>query len=201
MSSYYPFLIYLQTWWSCQSACNNGASCVHGIKRCKLNCTAGFSRLCCKTAKKKMYEIEHWDHTVNIHASSLHKTLMFPVVKKYHRQRKYKLKSCSNFRRKAKINRRCITWPLRVFLLDIDDCVNHTCANGGSCMDGINNYSCNCLVGFTGSSCETGRCATEDTYVKPNPPVSYKFFYCSFAVYSQTLMTVWATHAQTLYPG
>jgi len=42
---------------------------------------------------------------------------------------------------------------------DIDDCVNHTCGNGGSCEDGVNSYSCNCLVGFTGDQCETGRCA------------------------------------------
>ncbi|XP_020613167.1 sushi, nidogen and EGF-like domain-containing protein 1 [Orbicella faveolata] len=37
---------------------------------------------------------------------------------------------------------------------DIDDCVNHTCGNGGSCVGGINNYSCNCLLGFTGNYCE-----------------------------------------------
>jgi len=30
-------------------------------------------------------------------------------------------------------------------------------ANGGSCVDGVNNYSCNCLVGFTGGHCETGQ--------------------------------------------
>ena len=39
---------------------------------------------------------------------------------------------------------------------DIDECVNHTCQNGGSCLDGVNNYSCNCLQGFTGDRCETG---------------------------------------------
>ena len=45
------------------------------------------------------------------------------------------------------------------FLIDIDDCVNHTCANGGSCVDGYNNYSCNCLPGYTGERCETGMLA------------------------------------------
>ena len=40
---------------------------------------------------------------------------------------------------------------------DINNCVNHTCENGGSCVDGVNNYSCNCLVGFTGYHCETGK--------------------------------------------
>ena len=40
---------------------------------------------------------------------------------------------------------------------DINNCVNHTCENGGSCVDGVNNYSCNCLVGFTGYHCEIGK--------------------------------------------
>ena len=35
--------------------------------------------------------------------------------------------------------------------------MNHTCGNGGSCKDGVHSYSCNCLVGFTGDHCETGR--------------------------------------------
>ena len=42
------------------------------------------------------------------------------------------------------------------FLTDINDCVNHTCQNGGSCVDGINNFTCNCLKGYTGSYCQTG---------------------------------------------
>ena len=40
---------------------------------------------------------------------------------------------------------------------DIDDCVNHTCNNGGSCEDGVNSYSCNCPGGYTGYYCETGK--------------------------------------------
>ena len=41
--------------------------------------------------------------------------------------------------------------------IDIDNCVNHTCANGGLCVDGINTYSCNCSTGYTGERCLTGR--------------------------------------------
>ncbi|XP_022807283.1 von Willebrand factor D and EGF domain-containing protein-like isoform X1 [Stylophora pistillata] len=37
---------------------------------------------------------------------------------------------------------------------DIDHCVNHACSNGGSCVDGINNYSCSCPAGYTGDHCE-----------------------------------------------
>ena len=39
---------------------------------------------------------------------------------------------------------------------DIDDCVNVTCQNGGSCIDGINNFTCSCQMGYTGVWCETG---------------------------------------------
>ena len=41
--------------------------------------------------------------------------------------------------------------------LDIDDCANHTCANGGLCVDGINTYTCSCSAGYTGERCLTGR--------------------------------------------
>ena len=47
-------------------------------------------------------------------------------------------------------------FPLN-FPVDLDECVNHNCTNGASCIDGINSYSCNCSAGFTGSKCETGR--------------------------------------------
>ena len=41
-------------------------------------------------------------------------------------------------------------------LSDINDCVNHSCANGAVCVDGMDSYSCNCTMGFTGAYCETG---------------------------------------------
>ena len=34
--------------------------------------------------------------------------------------------------------------------------INLTCANGGSCVDGVNCYSCNCTAGYTGDHCQTG---------------------------------------------
>ena len=39
---------------------------------------------------------------------------------------------------------------------DIDHCINATCKNGGSCEDGLRNYSCICSAGFMGDQCETG---------------------------------------------
>ena len=41
--------------------------------------------------------------------------------------------------------------------IDIDDCSEHSCANGATCVDGINNFSCKCMVGFTGERCEIGK--------------------------------------------
>lgn len=36
----------------------------------------------------------------------------------------------------------------------IDYCVNLTCANGGTCNNGLVGASCNCIPGFTGHHCE-----------------------------------------------
>ncbi|CAH1803247.1 unnamed protein product [Owenia fusiformis] len=38
---------------------------------------------------------------------------------------------------------------------DIDDCKDSSCENGGSCIDGVDSYSCNCVSGYTGRRCET----------------------------------------------
>ena len=40
---------------------------------------------------------------------------------------------------------------------DIDDCVFSRCANGATCVDGINQYSCICQDGFTGKLCQNGK--------------------------------------------
>jgi len=37
---------------------------------------------------------------------------------------------------------------------NIDDCVFSRCANGATCVDGINQYSCICQDGFTGKLCQ-----------------------------------------------
>ena len=42
-------------------------------------------------------------------------------------------------------------------LSDVDDCVNHTCLNGGSCVDGVNKYTCRCVAGFKGDRCEKSK--------------------------------------------
>ena len=39
---------------------------------------------------------------------------------------------------------------------DIDECLADPCQNGGVCVDGVNEYSCDCLDGYSGVHCETG---------------------------------------------
>jgi len=39
--------------------------------------------------------------------------------------------------------------------INIDDCFDGACLNGGTCVDLVNSFECNCVAGFTGDSCET----------------------------------------------
>ncbi|XP_078659592.1 uncharacterized protein LOC144904521 [Branchiostoma floridae x Branchiostoma belcheri] len=38
---------------------------------------------------------------------------------------------------------------------DTDDCDGVTCQNGGTCVDGDNTYTCDCVSGYVGDHCET----------------------------------------------
>ncbi|CAH1790204.1 unnamed protein product [Owenia fusiformis] len=44
--------------------------------------------------------------------------------------------------------------------IEVDDCVNVTCLNGGVCVDGFDNYTCHCKNNYIGVDCE--KSATED---------------------------------------
>ena len=44
-----------------------------------------------------------------------------------------------------------------IIFLDIDDCESGPCQNVGTCIDGVNSYTCTCNPGYTGHDCETGR--------------------------------------------
>lgn len=43
-----------------------------------------------------------------------------------------------------------------VLFIDINECASQPCLNGGACTDGVNEYTCNCLAGWTGVNCGTG---------------------------------------------
>ena len=38
-------------------------------------------------------------------------------------------------------------------LSDTDDCANRPCENGGTCIDAVDDYTCNCTAGYTGKNC------------------------------------------------
>ena len=39
---------------------------------------------------------------------------------------------------------------------DEDNCVDVECHNGGSCIDGVAQFSCQCGTGYTGNLCQSG---------------------------------------------
>ncbi|KAJ0180839.1 hypothetical protein K1T71_002924 [Dendrolimus kikuchii] len=39
--------------------------------------------------------------------------------------------------------------------VNIDECAPQPCRNGGTCLDAINDYHCNCYPAYTGKNCET----------------------------------------------
>ena len=39
---------------------------------------------------------------------------------------------------------------------DIDECASVTCQNGGTCVDLVGSYRCDCKKGYSGNNCETG---------------------------------------------
>ena len=43
---------------------------------------------------------------------------------------------------------------------DIDDCSPSPCQNGGSCVDGVNQFTCDCVTGFSGINCEISKYLT-----------------------------------------
>ena len=59
----------------------------------------------------------------------------------------------------------CTMHILHVYLLpclppELDECDPNPCLNGGTCLDGVRNYTCNCtsdnFLIYTGRNCGTG---------------------------------------------
>ena len=42
------------------------------------------------------------------------------------------------------------------FIADINECSSNPCLNGGTCVDQVNGYVCNCQPGYNGVRCQTG---------------------------------------------
>ena len=46
---------------------------------------------------------------------------------------------------------------MREIVADVDECSNKPCENSGVCVDGIDDFTCQCQPGFTGKKCQTGK--------------------------------------------
>ena len=44
---------------------------------------------------------------------------------------------------------------LTIFV-DINECAAVTCQHGGTCLDEVNGYKCQCTLGYIGQDCGTG---------------------------------------------
>ena len=44
-----------------------------------------------------------------------------------------------------------------LFTPDIDDCAVQPCENGATCIDAVNDYTCDCVNGYTGKNCSIGK--------------------------------------------
>ena len=43
------------------------------------------------------------------------------------------------------------------FSKDVDECASGPCQNGGTCVDQVNGYLCQCAPGYTDLQCQTGK--------------------------------------------
>ena len=47
---------------------------------------------------------------------------------------------------------------VNALVVDIDDCAgNNQCGSHGSCVDGVNSFTCNCVTGYTGDFCANSK--------------------------------------------
>ena len=55
---------------------------------------------------------------------------------------------------------------MTIIYADVDDCLSNPCQNSGICNDAVGLYSCNCINGYNGTHCETGKqaCSFSDIH-------------------------------------
>ena len=64
---------------------------------------------------------------------------------------------CNNWKEKNISIHPLNFWRIEyTFFTDIDDCSKNSCEHGGTCIDGVNSYTCQCIPGYSGHECQTG---------------------------------------------
>ena len=41
-----------------------------------------------------------------------------------------------------------------LFVVSVDECLSSPCQNGGTCVDGVGGYTCNCTLDYRETNCE-----------------------------------------------
>ena len=73
-------------------------------------------------------------------------------------------------------------YRITYFVSDVDECNSNPCENGGTCIDGINEYSCQCVAGYTGANCETGSSCRFSLFTKTFICSVFVHLLCSFII-------------------
>ncbi|EDO35864.1 predicted protein, partial [Nematostella vectensis] len=112
--------------------CQNGATCNDGLNNYTCACISGFTGTNCETIEAPC---------------GLRTSPSMHVLGTVHRHRS------------SQFVDECLIGFLDSLgvLSYIDDCAGNPCANGGTCKDRINGFTCECPVGYSGSTCEIGK--------------------------------------------
>ncbi|KAI8509441.1 hypothetical protein Bbelb_132890 [Branchiostoma belcheri] len=141
--------------------CQHGGSCLDGINQFNCKCPLGWLGAACEKDIDEclVTNCEHscentpgsyscrcpegymlgedkrtcTDRTIMVVSSNKHSPTVLPCL--------YLIKRAWN---RAKSSNSC----------DIDECASSPCLNGGTCSDGDNSYTCQCLTGYYGNNCE-----------------------------------------------
>ena len=111
------------------SPCQNGGTCNDGVNSYTCECIPGFAGDNCEIGKR----ISQSKQT-NLQALYIGKYSIWHVIE---------IKSLQT--------------QSKTLFPDIDECASSPCQNGGSCIDALNAYSCNCILGYEGDNCEIGK--------------------------------------------